>query len=109
METITYEDFKKLDIRVGTIKEAEKVEKSNKLLKLLIDVGDNEPRQVVSGIAEYYIPKSLVGRQLLVLVNLESKAIMGIESKGMILAANAQGTPIWISPERQVKEGVSIS
>lgn len=109
METITYEDFKKLDIRVGTIKQAKKIEKSEKLLKLMIDTGDEELRQIVSGIAEYYTPKALVGRQLLVLVNLEPKTLMGVESNGMILAANDKGSPVWISPEKYVKEGVQIS
>lgn len=109
METITYEDFKKLDIRVGTIKQAEKIEKSEKLLKLMIDTGDEDLRQIVSGIAEYYTPKALVGRQLLVLVNLEPKELMGVESRGMILAANDNSSPVWVSPEKFVEEGVSIS
>jgi len=109
METVIYEDFKKLDIRVGTIKEAEKIEKSDKLLKLMIDIGEEDLRQIVSGIAEYYTPKALIGRQLLVLINLEPKSLMGVESNGMILAANDQGIPVWISPEKHVKEGIAIS
>ncbi len=88
---ITYEDFSKLDIRVGTILEAERVPKTDKLLKLTIDTGLDK-RTVVSGIAEWYKPEDAIGKKVSILVNLAPRKIKGIESKGMILMAeNPQG------------------
>ncbi len=85
-EEITFDDFTKMDIRVSTILEAEKVAKTKKLLKLTVDTGI-DTRTIVSGIAEHYTPEELVGKQVLVLVNLAPRALKGIESKGMILMA----------------------
>ena len=83
---ITYEDFSKIDLRVGTILSAEKVEKADKLLKLSIDLGF-EIRTVVSGIAEFFKPEEIVGMQVSVVANLAPRKLRGIESKGMILMA----------------------
>lgn len=83
-ETITFDDFQKMDIRVARIVTAEKVAKTKKLLKLTVDTGI-DTRVIVSGIAEHYTPEELVGRQVLVLVNLAPRELKGIESKGMIL------------------------
>lgn len=95
---ITYDDFIKMDIRVGTILEAERVPKTDKLLKLLIDTGIDK-RTVVSGIAEYYKPDEIIGQKVSVLANLAPRKIKGIESKGMILMAeNADGTLSFIAP-----------
>jgi len=85
-QNIEFDDFAKMDIRVGTILEAEKVKKTKKLLKLLIDTGIDK-RTVVSGIAEYYAPEEIIGKQVNVLVNLAPKKLRGIESQGMILMA----------------------
>ncbi len=82
---IKFKDFQKLDIRVGTVVEAERVEGSNKLLRLLIDLG-NEKRQLVSGIAKWYKPEDIINKQLTMVVNLEPREIMGLESQGMLLA-----------------------
>ena len=83
-ETITFDDFMKLDIRTGTILEAEKVKKADKLLKLKVDIG-LEQRTVVSGIARYYKPEDIIGQQVLLLANLAPRKLRGVESQGMIL------------------------
>ncbi len=102
---ISYDDFAKLDIRVGKIIEAEKVAKTKKLIKLTIDTGI-DTRTVVSGIAEHFTPEQVIGRQVTILVNLEPKALKGIESQGMILMAeNADGALQFVSPQSDVKPG----
>lgn len=107
-ENIEFDDFSKMDIRAGTIVEAEKVAKTKKLLKLLIDTGIDQ-RTVVSGIAEYYKPEDLIGKQVSILVNLAPKRLRGIESQGMILCAeNANGSLSIVSPDTEVKEGSEI-
>lgn len=83
---ISVDDFAKCDVRVGTVLECSKVEKSEKLLKFLIDLG-SEKRQILSGIAKHYSPEELIRKQVIVLVNLPSRKIMGLESNGMILTA----------------------
>jgi methionyl-tRNA synthetase len=108
-ENITYDDFAKLDIRVGTILSAEKVAKTKKLLKLTIDTGIDQ-RTIVSGIAEHYAPEEIVGKQVSVVVNLAPKVLKGIESRGMILMAeNADGSLSFVSPDKQIKNGGTIS
>jgi methionyl-tRNA synthetase len=107
-ESIEFDDFGKMDIRVGTVLEAEKVAKTKKLLKLKIDTGFDK-RTVVSGIAEYYEPEDLIGKQVSILVNLEPKKLRGIESQGMILCAeNADGTLSIVSPDKLVKNGSEV-
>lgn len=104
----TFDDFMKMDIRTGTILEAEPVPKTKKLLKLKIDTGIDK-RTVVSGIAEYYKPEDIIGKQVSVLVNLESKKLRGIESQGMILMAeDANGSLKFVSPVEKVKNGSEI-
>lgn len=103
---ISFEDFSKMDIRVGKIIAAEKVAKTKKLMKLTVDTGIDQ-RTVVSGIAEYYTPEEVVGRQVSILVNLEPKPLKGIESQGMILMAeNADGTLSFVAPGKRVKTRV---
>ena len=105
---VTFDDFQKMDIRVSTILEAEKVAKTKKLLKLTIDTGIDK-RTIVSGIAEYYTPEELVGRQVLVLANLAPRAIKGIESRGMILMAeDALGRLVLVQPEDKTMSGAMI-
>lgn len=107
-ENIQYEDFMKMDIRVGTIIAAEKVAKTKKLMKLTVDTGIDE-RTIVSGIAEHYTPEEVIGRQVSVLVNLEPKPLKGIVSQGMILMAeNADGTLSFVSPDKEVKPGSEV-
>lgn len=107
-EIISFDDFAKTDIRVGTILSAEKVAKTKKLLKLTVDTGIDK-RTIVSGIAEYCKPEEIVGKQVSVLVNLAPKNIKGIESHGMILMAeNPDGSLCFISPEKTTKNGGTI-
>lgn len=107
-ENIQYEDFMKMDIRVGKIIAAEKVAKTKKLMKLTVDTGIDE-RTIVSGIAEHYTPEEVLGRQVSVLVNLEPKPLKGIVSQGMILMAeNADGTLSFVSPDKEVKPGSEV-
>ena len=107
-ENCTFDDFMKMDIRTGTILEAQLVPKTKKLLQLKIDTGIDK-RTVVSGIAEYYKPEDIIGKQVSILVNLEPRKIRGIESQGMILMAeDADGTLKFVSPEGQVKNGSEV-
>ncbi|MCA9392521.1 methionine--tRNA ligase subunit beta [candidate division WWE3 bacterium] len=108
-ETISYDDFSKLDIRIGTILSAERVEGSSKLLRLMIDTGDEQGRQLVAGIGEVIEDvESLVGQQIPVLVNLKPKKLMGVESQGMILAADDEGKPVLLHPESDVSNGSTV-
>lgn len=108
-EEITYDDFVKQDIRVATILEAEKVPKADKLLKLLVDTGIDK-RTIVSGIAEYYKPEEIIGKQVCVLVNLAPRKLRGIESAGMILmATDKDGSLKFVSPENLTANGSVIS
>ena len=107
-ETTTFDDFQKMDIRVSTILAAEKVAKTKKLLKLTVDTGIDK-REIVSGIAEYYTPEELVGKQVLVLVNLEPRELKGILSRGMILMAqDASGKLRLLQPDDQTNPGATV-
>ncbi len=98
---ITFDDFSKMDIRVGTILEAEKVPKADKLLKLKIDTGV-DVRTVVSGIAEHYKAEDIIGQKVSILINLAPRKIKGIESQGMILMAeNDKGELSFVSPTKE--------
>ncbi len=98
----TFDDFSKMDIRVATILEAERVPKTDKLLKLLLDTGIDK-RTVVSGIAAFYDPEKIIGQKVVMLANLAPRKIKGIESKGMILMAeNEKGELSFISPQKDV-------
>jgi len=108
-ETIEFDDFTKLDIRIGTILEAEKVAKTKKLLKLKVDVGI-DTRTIVSGIAESFSPENIIGQQVSVLVNLAPRKIRGVESQGMILMTDTpDGKLAFVEPEKTVKNGQQIS
>ncbi|WP_194768645.1 methionine--tRNA ligase [Tamlana sp. I1] len=108
--TITFDDFTKLDLRVGTILEAEKMPKAKKLLVLKVDTGI-DVRTIVSGIAESFKPEDIVGKQVTVLVNLAPRALRGVESEGMILMTeNAEGKLVFVNPdEANVANGLTIS
>lgn len=107
-ENINFDDFSKMDIRVGTILEAEKVTKTKKLLKLKVDTGIDK-RTIVSGIAEYFQPEEIIGKQVSVLINLEPKSLRGIESQGMILMAeDANGQLKFMAPSSPTKNGSEI-
>ncbi|MDE5638901.1 MAG: methionine--tRNA ligase, partial [Odoribacter sp.] len=107
-ENITFETFQQLDIRAGKIIAAEKVAKTKKLMKLTVDTGIDQ-RTVVSGIAEYYTPEEVIGKQVSILVNLEPRNLKGIDSQGMILMAeNADGSLAFVAPEKEVMPGSEI-
>jgi methionyl-tRNA synthetase len=107
-EAISFDDFTKLDIRLGTILEAEKVEKADKLLKLTVDTGIDK-RTIVSGIAEHYSPEDVIGKTVQVLLNLAPRKIRGIESQGMILMAeDAEGKLSFMTPEKGFEAGGGV-
>ena len=110
MNLITIEDFQKLDIRIGKVIKAERIPGSKKLLKLEVSIG-NEVRQIVAGIAEMYKPEDLIGKKVVVLVNLQPKKIFGIESQGMLLAADVNGKPYLLKVDREdeVPEGSKVT
>ena len=108
-DIIEFDDFTKLDIRIGTVIEAIKVPKTKKLLQLKVDVG-LDVRTIVSGIAESFNPEDIIGKQVSVLVNLAPRKIRGVESQGMILMTDTQdGKLAFIEPERDVENGESVS
>ena len=104
--TIEFSDFEKLDIRVGHVKNCEKVKKANKLLKFTLDDGSGTDRIILSGIAKYYQPEELIGRDILFIANLAPRKLMGIESQGMILSAeNFDGDLSVTTLMKEVKPG----
>jgi methionine--tRNA ligase beta chain len=105
---MTLDEFQKADLRVGKVLAAERVLGSEKLLKLSVDIG--EPRQIVSGIAKHYAPEDLIGKDVIVIANLESRTMMGLESQGMLLAAHGEaGEPVLLLPSGTVPPGSKIS
>jgi methionine--tRNA ligase beta chain len=106
-QIVAMNDFQKLDLRVCKVKSAEKPAASKKLLKLRVDIG-NETREVVAGVAEYYKTEDLQDKNLILLVNLEPKKLMGMESQGMILAADVGGRPYVIFADPTIPPGTKI-
>ena len=107
-EDISYDDFQKMDLRVVTVLEAERVPKTKKLLKLKVNTGV-DTREIVSGIAEFYEPETLVGKQVLMLINLAPKEIKGVKSHGMVLmAANADGSLNLMQPSKEINAGSTV-
>lgn len=105
---ISFQDFKKMDLRVAKVLEAERVEGTDKLMKLQIDLG-SEKRQIVAGIAEVYTAEEMIGKHIVVVANLEPATIRGVESNGMLLAANISGKPEVINFEKEVPPGTPIT
>jgi methionine--tRNA ligase beta chain len=104
---ISFDEFKKLDLRVAKVIRAEKIEGSKNLLRLEIDLG-SEKRQIIAGISQFYEPEDLIGKEIVVVANLEPKKLMGIESQGMLLAAEKDGEPVILVPEKEVPPGTTI-
>src|SRR5688572_17082906 len=104
MDLINYDDFAKLNIRIGTITEAEKVPESDKLMKLTVDLGE-EVRTIVSGIAKWYSSEDLVGKQVPILVNLEPRKLKGVESQGMMLSGDNEGSAVLLGPISEIPNG----
>ena len=104
-ELIEFDDFAKVDLRVGLVVEAEKVEKSKKLLKLQIDIGENEHRQILAGISEHYQPEELIGKRVVVVANLKPRKLMGLESQGMVIAASDADGLSALFVDKELKPG----
>jgi methionine--tRNA ligase beta chain len=104
IKMVTFEDFAKLQIRIGTVVSCSKVEGADKLLRLQVDLGD-ETRQTIAGMAEFFAVDQLVGKQIPILTNLEPRKFKGLESQGMIIAADVGGRPILLHPEGNIPAG----
>lgn len=105
---ISIDEFSKIQVQVGTVKSAERVPETDKLLRLEVDFGEESgPRQIVSGIAAYTEPEALVGRQLAFVTNLEPRTIRGMESNGMLFAVGEAETFAFLAPDRVVPPGTS--
>ncbi len=107
MDKITFDEFKKVEIRMGKITAAEKVENADRLLKLQVDFGEFQ-RQIVSGIAETYAPEELVGKTLPFVVNLEYRKLKGEESQGMLMATGVDGKVVLLEPSGEVPAGAEV-
>ena len=107
MTTIKFEEFQRLDIRTAAVKEAEPIKGSEKLLRLIVEIGSEE-RQIVAGIAKTHRPEDLVGRNIVVLANLEPAKLFGVESRGMLLAADLEGSAVLLVPETKTPPGTKI-
>ncbi len=106
---IVFDDFAKIDLRIGTILQAEKVEKADKLLKLEIDLGF-ERRTIVSGIALHFQPSDIIGKQVVVVANLAPRKMRGIESNGMILMAeDSEGRLHFVKPDAVINAGAAVT
>jgi methionine--tRNA ligase beta chain len=106
---ISYPEFQNVDLRVGKVLSAERVEGSEKLLKLRVDVGsDIGERQIIAGIGKVYNPEVIVGREIIIVINLEPRSLMGLESQGMLLAADDEFGPILLEPDKDALPGAKI-
>jgi methionyl-tRNA synthetase len=105
MENIDYKTFSKIEVKIGTVLDAEVIPEADRLLKLRVDLGEAEPRQIISGIREYVTPEDIIGRQFPFVTNLEPRAILGHESNGMIFAGGEKDTFTLLSPLKEVPPG----
>jgi len=107
---ISYEDFKKVEVKIGTVLSAERVPDTDKLVRLMVDLGEEEPRQIVSGIQAYIgEAEELVGKQLSFVTNLEPRTICGLESNGMLFAAGEGESFAFLTPDRLIPPGTSAN
>ena len=107
MENISYDDFSKLDLRVAKIISTEKIPEKSRIIKGTISLGDEE-RDVIIGGAQFYVPEDLIGKTVIVVVNLEPKKMAGVESNAMLLAADIDDKPFWLTVDEDVPEGTKI-
>jgi methionyl-tRNA synthetase len=107
MECVTFDEFKKMDLRVGEVVKAERVEGTTKLVKMEVDIG-TEKKTMVAGVADVYTPEELVGKKFIVIVNLKPAVIRGIESQGMMLAAEVEGKAIIPFFDKSVRTGAKV-
>ena len=104
---ISYDDFKKVELKVAKILTAEKIEGSDKLVRLEVSLGEGK-RQIIAGVGKVYAPDQLVGREIVIVANLEPRILMGLESQGMLLAADEEGRPALLAPDREVPPGSMV-
>ena len=107
MEYVSYDDFSKLDLRVAKIISTEKIPDKSRIIKGTISLGDEE-RDVIIGGAEFYEPEDLIGKTVIVVANLEPKKMAGVESNAMLLAADIDDRPFWLTVDQDVPEGTKI-
>ena len=107
MPNVTYDDFAKLDLRIAKIISTEKIPRKSRIIKGVIDLGD-EKREVIIGGAEYYQPEELVGKTVVVIANLEPRKIAGFESNTMLLAADVNDKPFWLTVQEDIPLGTKI-
>ena len=107
MTKVSFNDFTKLELRIGKVIGADEVADSEKLLKLDVDFGE-ERKQVISGIAKFYSPDDLIGKEFVFVTNLEPRNIMGLESQAMILAADVAGEAVCLAPNKEVPPGTNV-
>lgn len=105
---INFDKFSQIELKVGIVVEADEMEGSEKLIKLKVDLGEEKPRQILAGIKQWYKPEDFVGKQVVVVVNLEPKQMMGLESQGMMLAADSPDGPIFLTVPKKVAPGTKI-
>ncbi len=103
-------DFAKIDLRVGEVRTAERIPKADKLLLITVDIGEEKPRQILAGIAQYYEPENLIGRKIVVVANLKPRKLRGHESQGMLLAASVgeEGKPVIATFAEDVPNGARL-
>ena len=108
MTNVTYDDFAKLDLRVARIIETEPIPGKSRIIKGIIDLGENDKRSVIIGGAQYYQPEDIVGKLVIVIANLEPKKMAGVESNAMLLAADVDDKPFWLTVSEDVPLGSPI-
>ncbi len=107
MDVISFNEFRRVDLRVGVIRDAERIEGYDKLLKLKVDIGIEE-RTLVAGIAQYYSPEDLIGKRIIIVVNLQPKRIAGITSQGMLLAVMGKEGLSLLTTDKEVEPGLRV-
>lgn len=107
-ETITFEEFMKVDLRVAKVINAERIKGTKNLIKLLVDVGEQEPRQIIAGIARWYNPEELIGKLIIIVKNLQPRKIKGHLSQGMLLAADTPDKPILLTVMESAPPGCKV-
>lgn len=105
---ISYDDFKKVEMKIGTVISAQRIPNTDKLINCTVDIGDENHRTIVSGIAEFYEPEELIGKQFPYVTNLEPRTICGVESRGMIIAISGEHGLSTMSPDKEVNPGSVI-
>ncbi len=107
-DLISIETFAQVELRVGQIQVAERIPNADKLLRLEVDVAEDSPRQLLAGIAEWYAPGSLIGQKIIVVSNLQPRRMRGLESRGMLLAADAEGKPMLATVPAETPNGARL-